>query len=368
MPAAPAPPATVPPRRRPPWWAAAAGLAAVLWLHGVLIGALAPARPLRAGDGARPAPALQVRALAMLPPAATAPAAVDAPVPAPPSARAPSPRPLAGVLAAGPLPAAAAAVPPDPARPEGALADAEPAPGAAGGIPAAPAAEPGADAGEPPPVYPTRLPPPVRLRYQLRYNGQAGEAVLAWHHDGTRYQLQLDGRGAAQALVEQASQGGFDAAGLAPERFVDRRRGRGWQAANFRRDAGRIGFSGPQTEHPAWPGAQDRLSWLAQFAAIQAAAGGPPAAVRLFVVDARGAGALWQFEPQGEVLLDTALGPRPAQHWRREPPRPEGLRVDTWLDARADAPHGGWPLQLRFTALRSGDVFELHLAPGPPPP
>ena len=227
---------------------------------------------------------------------------------------------------------------------------------------------------EAPPVYATRIPPPVRLRYALRYNGRAGEATLVWQHDGLRYQLALDGLGATEALVVQASQGSFDSAGLAPERFTDRRRGGRLQAANFRRDIGRIAFSGPAVDYPAWPGAQDRLSWLPQFVAIRAAAAAaalPPAGeagrptTSLFVVDARGAAALWHFQPEGEAWLVTPLGRLPTQHWRREPPRPEGLRVEAWLDAA----RGHWPVQLRFTALRSGDVFELLLQdePGLPP-
>ena len=224
-----------------------------------------------------------------------------------------------------------------------------------------------------PPVYATRIPPPVYLRYALRYNGQAGQATLSWRHDGARYQLALEGLGATQALVVQTSQGGFDSAGLAPERFTDRRRGGPLQAANFRRDIGRIGFSGPAVDYPAWPGAQDRLSWLPQFVAIRSAAASAAGSIaagaadaaqsttRLFVVDARGGAALWHFQLEGDALLATALGPVITQRWRREPPRPEGLRVEAWLDAA----RGHWPVLLRFTALRSGDVFELRLRDEP---
>ena len=228
---------------------------------------------------------------------------------------------------------------------------------------------------EAPPVYATRIPLPVRLRYALRYNGRTGDATLDWRHDGARYQLALEGLGATEALVVQASQGGFDSAGLAPERFTDRRRGGRLQAANFRRDIGRIGFSGPSLDYPAWPGAQDRLSWLAQFVAIRAAAAASasasasagavgPSTTSLFVVDARGTAALWHFQPDGETWLATPLGRLATQRWRREPPRPEGLRVEVWLDAA----RGHWPVQLRFTALRSGDVFELRLRDEPTVP
>lgn len=231
--------------------------------------------------------------------------------------------------------------------------------------------------GEPPPLYPTRLPPPVQLRYALQYNGRSGEAVLTWQHDGSRYQLTLDGSTASgQPLVAQASAGAIDAHGLAPERYTDRRSAGRLRAANFRRDAGHIGYSGAPQQHPAWPGAQDRLSWVAQLAAILAAAQDQPAALRMFVVDALGNAGLWQFQRQPDVLGPSPWGEVPQQHWLRMPPRPEGLRIELWLaaaDAPNDAPTGAsggapaghWPLRLRFEAPRSGDVFALQLVGAP---
>ena len=214
------------------------------------------------------------------------------------------------------------------------------------------------DGGTPPPLYPTRLPAPTHLRYALSYNGQPGEATLRWPHDGQRYAMALDGvaQAADRPLLAQASQGALDANGLAPDRFVDRRRGGRQQAANFRRDIERIGFSGPPRQFPAWPGAQDRLSWLAQLAAILAAGHAEPE-VRLFVVDARGQGGNWRLQRLPDERLDTPSGEVWMQRWQREPPRPEGLQVQAWLDPT----RGHWPALLRFTALRSGDVIELRL-------
>jgi len=220
-----------------------------------------------------------------------------------------------------------------------------------------------ADAGTPPPLYATRPPPPAQLRYALRYNGRSGEALLAWQHDGAHYQLTLDGHAAdGQLLVAQASSGALDEHGLAPERFVDRRRAGRQQAANFRRDIGRIGYSGPGHQHPAWPGAQDRLSWLVQLLAILAAGNeAPPAELRLFVTDAFGHAGLWQLQRQPDAIGPTPWGAQALQHWWREPPQPEGLRVDLWLVAQPETPALAWPLRLRFAVPRSGDVFELVL-------
>lgn len=236
--------------------------------------------------------------------------------------------------------------------------------------------------GQPPPVYPTRVPPPVVLNYSLRMNEQVGQARLVWQHQDGRYQLSLSAWGPGGPWLEQRSEGGFDAAGLAPERFIDRRRGRGWRSANFQRERGLISFSGPRQSYPAWPGAQDRLSWIAQLAAIMAATGSdkslapapdptqalPGVAATpldIFVVDARGLGDVWQLQAGAAQALGTTLGPVQAQPWQREPPRPEGLRVQAWLDPA----RGHWPVLLRLTALRSGAVFELKLSeePGLPP-
>ncbi len=373
-------------------------LAGVIWLHGLLITALMPLLPPRAGQAEGRAAVMQVRTVGVVTPSPPPPLAVAVATPSPrptptpsPELVAASPKPplvadqglpvvLAHTVLAKPVAGATKAAG---AASANALPNVMPTLAAATNVastaielddPSDPAA---AALGDAPPVYPTRLPAPVLLRYGLHYNGQSGWATLAWRHDGRHYSLQLDGRNLAHALVEQLSSGGFDPAGLAPDTFADRRGGRRQQAAHFRRDTGRVSFSGPALDHPAWPGAQDRLSWVAQLAAIRLAATSAsaskpgadralhasPSTVSLFVVDARGAGAMWHFVDQGEVLLTTALGTLPAQLWRREPPRPEGLRVETWLDPS----RGYWPLQLRFTALRSGDVFEMSLATEPSP-
>lgn len=367
-------------------------LLAVLLLHASLLDRLAIGTDRGAGVAppANVQTAMQVRTL-VAPPRGTDPAQADAraaqqasPRVAAGPAAAPAARPTAGPTAepaaampptvadrvpagaapaAGTLPAAAnataaaAAVSPANTAAAGAPADAAPAD-------AAPANPAPPEVGQPPPVYATTVPAPVLLRYRLQSGGQVGEATLDWRHDGQRYALVLDARGSrAQPLIEQASQGGFDSAGLAPLRFTDRRRGRGLSAANFRRDIGRIGFSGPQLDYPAWPGAQDRLSGLAQLAAIQGAAPMPLTSITLFVVDTRG-GDWWRWVAMGAENLPTPLGLLATQRWQREPDRldrPDSQRVEVWLDAA----RGHWPVQLRLTALRSGEVFELQLLTEP---
>ncbi len=348
-------------RRRPALLLLALVLASHAWLADLLAPPAPPAGPQRPG-------LVQLRSLPTPTSALPAPppeaAVVAAPRQPPAAPAAPPAQRSAAAPATLPPPAAApVAMPPAPADP----ADRPTAERLAG-----PAERPsaGADddpAGEPPPVYRTQLPPPTQQRYSLRLNGQLGEALLTWRHDGQHYSLALDGRGAGGApLLSQASSGAVDAHGLAPDRYVDSRRGGRAQAASFRRDLGRIGYSGPPQQQPAWPGAQDRLSWLAQLAAILAAADGPPPeALRLFITDARGHAGLWQLQRQPDTTAPTPWGDAPLQHWRREPPRPEALLVDVWLARDAGTPAGAWPVRLRLQVPRSGDVVDLHWLAAP---
>ncbi len=253
-----------------------------------------------------------------------------------------------------PEPAPVASARPGPPLPPEPLSTSMPV---AAATPSVDAAPPPAE-GDPPPVYPTQVPESATLRFVARVNGIDADAELRWQHDGERYRLQLRVAGPARPLVDQLSEGRFDAAGLAPERFLDRRRGRTVGAAHFRRDIGRIGFSGPQVDYPAWPGAQDRLAWLAQLVAVLAAAPQPPDELRFFVADARGIARPWVFRADGRERVDTATGPVQALRLVREPPRAEDLRITVWLD-----PAGrGWPLRLRWQVPISGADLDLTLA------
>jgi Protein of unknown function (DUF3108) len=211
------------------------------------------------------------------------------------------------------------------------------------------------------PVYATRLPPPGQWRYRLQRGLAAGIAALRWAPQGdARYELHLQGQVAGVTLLDWASQGQLDAAGLAPERFAVRRRGRDAQAANFQREAGKISFSGPTHELTLLPGAQDRLSWMVQLPAIVAAAPerfGPGASVVLFVAGARGDADVWTFVVQGAELL----GDTPALKLVREPRRLYGVRAEVWLDP---AEHY-LPLRAVQTPSGGGAALELQREPEP---
>ncbi len=329
---------------------------AVLALHWLLLLSLGPAW-VDPEEPAAAAPVLNVRSVTM--PAPTLPAVVET-VPAPPVVAPKAPHKVAR-MPPPPKPAASAVPAPLP-EPVIAAAVAEPAP-------SAPAAEPVA-ASEPPaapaidvPVYATRLPPPGTWRYQLARGIASGDAVLSWQpNEQQRYEIKLEGFIAGITVLDWVSTGALDNAGIAPDRFVIRRRGKDSQAANFQRDAGKITFSGPTHELPLIAGVQDRLSWMVQLPAVIEAAPqrfGAGASVVLMVIGARGGADVWTFNVIGaERVGDTA-----ALKLVREARKPRDVQVEIWLDparghiplrAVLSQPDGGAPLELQLQAGSTG--------------
>ncbi|GMV75509.1 MAG: hypothetical protein AMXMBFR78_24590 [Rubrivivax sp.] len=375
---------TSPPGRAQPATSArvpALGLAlwavAVLALHGVLLtGWPAAVAPLRV-DAPR---VLTVRQLAAAPIAARAPAVPEPSAPQRPGAVARSSSTQAAQAAQAALAAqaasastvaaattaqavapatAAAASAPVPA-PAAASDDDEPLQLAAAAAPRAAAPPAAASA---PPTYRTRIPPSAVLRYDLRRGALGGEGELRWQHDDGRYELQLQGSVLGLSLLSQSSRGGFDAAGLAPERFLDRRRGREQRAANFQRERGLITYSGDAAQHPLLAGAQDRLSWMVQLAAIvdaDPARWQPGTQVEMAVTGSRGDSDVWTFTVSGREAVELAGGrPIEALALAREPRKPHDTSVQVWLDP---ARHH-LPVRLRLSNGRDGDALLFVLVP-----
>lgn len=206
------------------------------------------------------------------------------------------------------------------------------------------------------PVYATQMPPAGQWQYRMQRGPMTGSAELLWApQPDSRYEMALTGRVAGVTVLEWASQGQLDAAGVAPERLAIRRRGRDRQAVNFQREAGKITFSGPTHEFALVPGVQDRLSWMVQLSAVVAAAPerfAAGASVVLFVAGARGDGDLWTFVVQGVEMLDE----RPTLKLVREPRQRYDTRAEVWLDP---AEHFV-PLRLVQTPTGGGAALELY--------
>jgi len=188
---------------------------------------------------------------------------------------------------------------------------------------------------EPPPVYRTQLPPPVTLHYQLRRGSLGGTAQIRWQPGSDSYRLVLEAQVAGIAMLKQTSEGGIDATGLAPVRFLDQRARRSAVAANFRREDGRVTFSGARAEWPLFPGSQDRLSWMIQLAGVAAAApdrlvaGGT---IAMVVVGARGDASVWTFRYAGRDTIETASGTVHGVKLVREARSAYDTSADIWLD------------------------------------
>jgi hypothetical protein len=162
-----------------------------------------------------------------------------------------------------------------------------------------------------------------------------GTGTIRWQASGDRYRLALEAQVAGIALLRQTSEGGIDADGLAPIRFVDQRARRSAVAANFRRDDGRITFSGSAVEWPLLPGSQDRLSWMIQLAGIAAAEpellvdGGR---IAMVVVGARGDAGVWTLRYAGRETIEAASGTVHAVKLVREGRSAYDTSAEIWLD------------------------------------
>ncbi len=323
----------------------------VLALHWALLLWLAPSW-IDPEEPSAASPTLSVRSV-------TLPAA---PAPTPPPAGVAQPAPVPKVLRAPSVRQPAASAPPAETPPPAVeVAEATPEPMAAAPVVAPLNATPASAIDVP--VYATRLPPAGTWRYQLTRGIASGEAQLSWWPtEQQRYEMKLEGSVAGMSVLDWVSAGAIDNAGIAPERFVIRRRGKDSQAANFQRDAGKISFSGPIHELPLIAGVQDRLSWMLQLPGVIEAAPqdfGAGQRVVLMVIGARGGADVWTFN----VIGAERVGEITALKLVREARKPRDLQVEVWLDpARAHIPvralltqpEGGSPLELQLQTASTG--------------
>jgi hypothetical protein len=213
------------------------------------------------------------------------------------------------------------------------------------------------------PAYAARLPPAATLHYGLRSGIFSGRGSLRWQPDALAgYTLSLEGTVLGVSALSQGSRGGLGAQGLAPEHFLDQRRGREARTVQFDEAAAQIRFSAGMPAQPWRPRAQDRLSWMLQLSAVAAAnpalmqPGAAP--VELFVVGARGKAEIWAFQLVERADIRLPAGPvSAALHLRRLPGPGHHTQVDVWLDP---ARHH-LPVRLRLAEADGEQAFELRL-------
>ncbi len=208
------------------------------------------------------------------------------------------------------------------------------------------------------PLYATRIPPSATLNYRLRRGALQGTAELRWQHLGERYQAELQASVAGAPLFRQSSEGGLDGFGLAPERFTDQRARRGMRAISFQRESGRVSFSAVPGALDLGAGMQDRLSWIAQLAAVASAnpdllaVGGE---IVLLLVGTRGDTVPWRFVSLG-AAVEAEADPLTPIHLRRLPASVYDTSIDVWLDPAP--PH--WPVRAEWRNGPADPGLELR--------
>jgi hypothetical protein len=210
------------------------------------------------------------------------------------------------------------------------------------------------------PHYRTQMPPAMTLRYEVQRGMLHGTGDLAWRPQGEHYALALEFKVGGLTILSQVSSGGFDAAGIAPLRFTDQRLRRAATAANFQRAAGKISYSGSSKEFPLRPGAQDRLSWMVQLAAIVAAEprlATPDAKVVMAVTGSHADLGVWVFRCVGPDTVAARGGSVDAIKFVREPREAYDTTVQVWLDPR----HHDLPVRATQKSGPDDEGYELRL-------
>jgi hypothetical protein len=210
------------------------------------------------------------------------------------------------------------------------------------------------------PVYRTRIPPATVLAYEIRRGMFSGSGELTWRPAAGRYEMRLQLGVAGFNVLMQASQGGFDASGLAPVRFTDQRGHRPARAANFQRDAHKITYSSTHDEYALPEGSQDRLSWMIQLPAVLAAEpkrAQPGGEVLMVVSGARADVAVWTFAFVAAETIETVGGLVRTLRFTRTPQGPKDLLADVWLDP---ARHH-LPVRVQLSQGEDADVLEMLL-------
>jgi hypothetical protein len=184
------------------------------------------------------------------------------------------------------------------------------------------------------PHYRTKMPPALTVRYEMQKGALQGTGDLSWRPQGDRYELKLEARVSGLPVLTQISSGAFDDAGIAPQRFTDKRLARSMTAANFQRGADKITYSGASESFPLRAGAQDRLSWMIQLGAVVAAEpqlSRPGAKVVMFVTGSHGDAGVWSFRCVGPEALSTRSGSVETVKFVREPREANDTTVQVWL-------------------------------------
>lgn len=323
--------------------------AATLLLHYLAIGWVsANVRSLGGGQELRP---VTIKAQLRRAPQAVA---AEAPPPQPPKRKRKS-KPVPDAAVAAPSAATAPVVEePAAAEPEPAAeAPPQPQPAAEPAPDPAPAETPAQDGR----TYKVALLPSANLSMDVARkdaNGveRTGSGTMDWRTDGASYQVTVEAGMSVLVtrlnLLVSTSEGTIGEAGLAPQRFTEKRLNRAQTATHFRRDDNKITFSASERTDPLAPGAQDKASVPFQLAGIGRADPSQLSGEIDIQVGGEKDATVYRFVlVSAEEELDTpAYGILRTVHLAR-PPKPGSYnsRLDIWF-----APSLGWyPVLIRNT-------------------
>ena len=209
-------------------------------------------------------------------------------------------------------------------------------------------------------VHPTRIARSFSFLYQMQRGGIRGSSEFTWSRTGDGYEAHLRGKVAGFTILDWASSGGFDAAGVAPQCYVEHRIGKSDREVTFRKAEAKISFSDSRRDDIDFvAGVQDRLSWMIQLPAILAAAPGKAKAgtrIALHVVGTRGRAEVWTFASLGNEDIRTPAGPVRAVKWSRTLRSDDEAPADVWLDPERSF----LPVRLRLPL--ANDSLEFILA------
>lgn len=225
---------------------------------------------------------------------------------------------------------------------------------------AAPLLAAAAEATPDPEVHPTQIARSFTLLYQMQRGGLRGSSEFGWKRSGDTYEAHLKGKVVGIPVLDWASSGGFDAAGVAPQRYVEHRIGKADRDAVFRKSESRIGFSGGKDDVAYVPGVQDRLSWMIQLPAILAADPGKTKTgtrIGMFVVGTRGHADTWIFESLGNESVRTPSGSVRAVKWTRKLASGDENQAELWVDPE----HHFLPVKLRLPLPPLDEPLEFNL-------
>ncbi|MDQ9169055.1 DUF3108 domain-containing protein [Oxalobacteraceae bacterium R-40] len=214
-----------------------------------------------------------------------------------------------------------------------------------------------------PAKYKTNAPPSADLHYSIHavQKGIAikGNGLVQWRNTKGSYLATAEIRAMLLGkILEEKSEGKFDAYGLAPLSFSEKRMRKSPVTVTFNRDVKRIQFSATDQPQPINGGEQDRHSITWQLASV---ARGMSAKFKsgsqwTFLVAGRKDVQAWTFKVAQQEKTKTPMGEINTMRIVRLAQDPKDQKIEIWL-----APSLGWyPVKMRI-AESDGDYVEQTL-------